>query len=549
MDVKELITRYKEKLVFLKNKLKEEYEELVKKNETITKLRSLFDVSRGNDYSKIVMQLPTEEIVQYANLVGVRCTIEELSKYRYIVSENAFKDSYRAKEAKGYFENIALKLRNESLKRIKSDREEYLKDILTYIEYLIKRVGPGRIKGSVDNIDKAIDLFDLTPLNGFTDAEKKEIIKQLVLSDLNNLVKESSNLKEKIFSGGFEEEVIALEPVEETPAVEGPAVEEEPAAEEYVVDEVEVLEEEPPAEEKMFVQEEEPVQEKSEPVVEVEPPKKYRTYISPKKTVVLDKIGLYADGIIDSYPPKSPTHEEHLNEIVPQIASREITIEMLRDVLVVDKQYAYVLAVYLRDLVLSINDFLNTEEEQDAELVNDLFDEQMVEVNSVYLILKEIVEKISKSYNETEEVESELPEDGKFKLLFVRNGLESYFSKSLFSLRSYENIGNVEKILEDLENGNFTNDRKIKNFKYKTKGSFAVFYRVKDGHILVFSIILARDISTKKTDSMLMMSDSVNEVRLIRERTPEYDRLIEDSERERDNLKVMLGVATGGIQL
>ena len=130
MDVKELITRYKEKLVFLKNKLKEEYEELVKKNETITKLRSLFDIYRGNDYSKIVMQLPTEEIVQYANLVGVRCTLEEVSKYRYIVSENAFKDSYRSKEAKGYFENIALKLRNESLKRIKSDREEYLKDLL-----------------------------------------------------------------------------------------------------------------------------------------------------------------------------------------------------------------------------------------------------------------------------------------------------------------------------------------------------------------------------------------------------------------------------------
>ena len=76
MDVKELITRYKEKLVFLKNKLKEEYEELVKKNETITKLRSLFDIYRGNDYSKIVMQLPTEEIVKYANIVGVRCNLE-----------------------------------------------------------------------------------------------------------------------------------------------------------------------------------------------------------------------------------------------------------------------------------------------------------------------------------------------------------------------------------------------------------------------------------------------------------------------------------------
>ena len=183
------------------------------------------------------------------------------------------------------------------------------------------------------------------------------------------------------------------------------------------------------------------------------------------------------------------------------------------------------------------------------EVVNDLFDEQMVEVNSVYLVLKEMVEKISKSYSETEEELSELPEDGKFKLLFVRNGLESYFSKSLFNLRAYENIGNVEKILEDLENGNFANDRKIKNFKYKTKGSFAVFYRVKDGHILVFSIVLARDLSTKKTDSMLMMSDSVNEVRLIRERTPEYDRLIEDSERERDSLRVMLGVAASGVQL
>ncbi len=540
MDVKELITRYKEKLVFLKNKLKEEYEELVKKNETITKLRSLFDIYRGNDYSKIVMQLPTEEIVQYANLVGVRCTLEEVSKYRYIVSENAFKDSYRSKEAKGYFENIALKLRNESLKRIKSDREEYLKDTLEYLEYLIKRVGNGRIKGSVDNIDKAIDLFDSTPLNGFTDAEKKELIKQLVLSDLNNLVKESSNISERLFGKEFKEDVVSLEPVEEvkeeTVSEDTPVKEEIPVQEESTDEVIEEIAE--------------PVVEPiEEPVIEVEPPKKYRTYISQEKVVLLDKIGLYADGIIDSYPPKTPTHEEYLNNIVPQIISHEITIEMLRDVLVVDKQYAYVLAVYLRDLVLSINDFLNTEEEQDAEVVNDLFDEQMVEVNSVYLVLKEIIEKISKSYSETEEELSELPEDGKFKLLFVRNGLESYFSKSLFNLRAYENIGNVEKILEDLENGNFANDRKIKNFKYKTKGSFAVFYRVKVGHILVFSIVLVRDLSTKKTDSMLMMSDSVNEIRLIRERTPEYDRLIEDSERERDSLRVMLGVAASGVQL
>ena len=533
MDVKELITRYKEKLVFLKNKLKEEYEEIVKKNETITKLRSLFELSRGNDYSKIVMQLPTEEIVQYANLVGVRCTLEEVSKYRYIISENSFKDSYRSKEAKGYFENIALKLRNESLKRIKSDREEYLKDTLVYIEYLIKIVGNGRIKGSVDNIDKAIDLFDLTPLNGFTDAEKKEIIKQLVVSDLNNLVKESSNLKERIFSDGFKEETVSLEPV----------MEEEPVE----ISEVEEVHEGPVQEDILEEEVYEPVEEVVEEVVE--PPKKYRNYIEQEKVVLLNKIGLYADGIIDTYPPKSPTHEEYLNNIVPQIISHEITIEMLRDVLVVDKQYAYVLAVYLRDLVLSINDFLNTEEEQDAEVVNELFEEQMLEVNSVYLVLRDMVEKINKSYSETEEEVSELPEDGRFKLLFVRNGLESYFSKSLFSLRAYENIGNVERILEDLENGNFANDRKIKDFKYKTKGSFAVFYKVKNGHILVFSIILARDISTKRTDSMLMMSDSVNEVRLIRERTPEYDKLIEDSERERDNLRVMLGVAAGGVQL
>ena len=522
MNKKELIKKFKEKILFLKSKLSEEYEELVKRNSIIEKLRLLFENTSINDYTNVIINLPSEEIFEYASFFGIRCTIDELNKYRFVVSESAFKGSYRFKEAKGYFDNIALKLRNESLKRTKTDRVEFLKENIDYIGYLEKRISNGKIKGPIDNIDKAMELFDMAPVNGFTDPEKKAIVKAMVVADLDNLIKANSNIEEI----AFEEHEAKLDQEEEVP-------------------EEEVVEEETPVVETPEVVEDIPLEE--QPAAEEEI-KTYRSVVPQDKINLLNIIGLYADGIIDTYSPKTPTHEEYLNNIVPQILSGEITVDMLRDVLVVDKQYAYVLAVFLRDLVLDLNDFLNTKEENDEATINELFNEQMVEINAVYFVLKEIVEKINKTFEDERPSEDELTEDGKFKIVFVRNGLESYFSKSLLELRSYENIANVEKMLVELENGNFANDRKIKEFKYKTKGSFAIFYRVKNGHVLVFSIMLARDISNKKTDKILSLFDWVDEIRAIRDRTPEYDEMIEDSQKEREELQVMLGVATNGIQ-
>ena len=274
---------------------------------------------------------------------------------------------------------------------------------------------------------------------------------------------------------------------------------------------------------------------------------RYRSAIDLERITLLNSIGLYADGIIDSYPPKTMTHEEQLNHLVELLNKGELEVEILREVLVVDKQYAYVMASFIRDLVISVNEFLNTEDVIDRESINELFNEQLTRISDLYNMLKEVVSDIQKSYEDKEE-EEEQKEDTKFKIIFVKNGVESYFDKSLMELTQYENIGNIEKILVDLENGNFGNDRKILDYKYKTRGSFVIFYKVKNGHVFIFNVMLARDISSKKTDSILSLMSYDDELKTVVEKNEDYDKLVEDSDREREQFRVMLGVATGAFK-
>jgi hypothetical protein len=75
------------------------------------------------------------------------------------------------------------------------------------------------------------------------------------------------------------------------------------------------------------------------------------------------------------------------------------------------------------------------------------------------------------------------------------------------------------------------------------KGSFAIFYKVKSGHIFVFNVILSRDLGGKKTDNVLSILDYTDELNAVLEKGPEYRKLMEDSQKEREELRVMLGVA------
>ena len=539
MNIKELIVRFKVKLLEFKDKLSIELDKINTRVKYIGQLRNIFG-SRAKDLYEILLEVPTEDLFEYVKFANVDFTLEDINKFKYILSEDIFKGTYRYKEAKDSFEALGSALRNESLKRIPSEHLEDCKNRLTIIEQLIAVIKDGKIIGPVENIVDVMELFEFNPLSEFTEEEKKAIIKELVISDLGFLRKASEELENRAIRRQEDiinesDEVVIVDDLE-------------PVDEEGLETTEETHEEEKPTE----VTEEIPDYLGIETRKQEDIPRvgKYRTVVDLEKENVLNSIGFYAEKALDKFPPKSATHEEYFHNLAEKLLSKQIDLEILRSVLIIDKQFAYVLAVYLRNLVVALNEFLDTEDEIDVEVINELYEEQMASITNVYELLKKMIEKIELSYQTTDTVEqSENEEDNKFKIVFVKNGIESYFSKSLFELRAYENIGNIEKILVELESGLFSGDHKVGDFKYKTKGSFAIFYKVKNGHIFVFNVILARDLASKKTDNILSMIGYEDELNAVLEKGPEYRQLMEDSNREREELRVMLGVALNEPQL
>ena len=314
-----------------------------------------------------------------------------------------------------------------------------------------------------------MELFESVPLNEFTDEEKEEIIKQLLISDLGYLNKASEELENRAIRrqenaiNESEEVVIVDEELDtvrdEELVPEGPSVAPSTVPSTSVSPTTE-----PPEDEAPVTAAEANPREKEIVAQNVAP---YRSVISLDKVNLLNSIGLYADKAIGKYAPKTHTHEEHLMDLAERLGNKEFDLEILRSILVIDRQFAYVLAVYIRNKVVQLNDFLDTVDEIEEDVINELFEDQMHPITEVYELLKKMIEKISLEYVDTETVQqSEMEEDDKFKIVFVKNGLESYFGKSLLELRSYENIGNIEKILVELENGIFSGDRKVQDFKY-----------------------------------------------------------------------------------
>ncbi len=537
MNIKELVVSFREKLLALKHKLTEEVKKYEEKANNISRLRNIFGNSTKDLYT-ILMEIPNNELMEFVQFANVDFTIEDINKFKYILSEDIFKGTYRYKEAKDSFEALANALRVESVKRIPTERIDDISNRLELINQLLGIIKDGKFVGSVDNFGDVMELFDFAPLVEFTDEEKEEIIKQLLLSDLTFLKNSSDELENKAIRRQEDiinesDEVVVIDDIE--------AVAEEDLT---TGEEITPVENEEPAETPQDLSQ----FDNSDVPTKDEKPNvgKYRSVVSLDKENILNSIGLYADKIIEKYAPKSPTHEEHFNDLAEKLINKELDLEILRSILIVDKQFAYVLAVYLRNLVVSLNDFLDTEDELDEAIINDLYDEQMGPITDMYELLKKLIEKIDLSYqNPTDVIEeqAEIEEDNKFKIVFVKNGIESYFSKSLFELRAYENIGNVERILVELENGMFSGDRKVGDYKYKMKGSFAIFYKVKSGHIFVFNVILSRDLGGKKTDNVLSILDYTDELNAVLEKGPEYRKLMEDSQKEREELRVMLGVA------
>ena len=61
--------------------------------------------------------------------------------------------------------------------------------------------------------------------------------------------------------------------------------------------------------------------------------------------------------------------------------------------------------------------------------------------------------------------------------------------------------------------------------------------------------MLGRDLATKKTDNLLSLIDYTDELNAVLEKGPEYRQLMEDSTKEREELRVMLGVAMNEPQI
>ena len=555
MNLKELIVKFKEQLLILKDKTSIEVEKLNTRSKLVAQIRELIG-SRTKDLHEILIGLSSEELLEYANFANVSYTLEDINKFKYILSEDIFKGTYRYKEAKDSLDALGNTLRLESLKRFPTEHLDDYSARIILIDQILCNIKDNKIIGSVENIVDLMEIFEYSPLNIFTDEEKETIIKQFVLSDLKHLQKvsedlENRNIKRQEAMINESDEVVIVDEdlaaVKDEELMPSKEIEDLDFALLTKGDEpVKVdsgLEVAPTVEKELdFVPEK-----KKEVVTKV---LKYRSAISLDKTNLLNSIGFYADKIIEKYTPRTATHEEHFHQLAEKLAGGEVDLEILRSILTVDKQFAYVLAVYIRNKVVSLNDFLDTEENEDVVTINEIFDEQMTPIKDVYDLLKKMIEKIDLSYQNTETVvQSENEEDNKFKIVFVKNGIESYFSKSLFELRAYENVGNIEKILVELENGIFGGDHKIGDFKYKSKGSFVIFYKVKNGHIFIFNVMLARDLSSKKTDNLLSLIDYTDELNAILEKGPEYRQLMEDSTKEREELRVMLGVAMNEPQL
>ena len=545
MNLKELVVSFKEKLIYLKDKLTREVEKLENKAKMVGQLRNIFG-SRTSNLYELILEIPSDEIMEYVQYANISFTIEDINKFKYILSEEIFNGTYRYKEARDSFEALANQLRVESLKRIPTEQLEDYKKRCSLIEELVAKIKEGKITGPIDNIGEVMELFESVPLNEFTDEEKEEIIKQLLISDLGYLNKASEELENRAIRrqenaiNESEEVVIVDEELDtvrdEELVPEGPSVAPSTVPSTSVSPTTE-----PPEDEAPVTAAEANPREKEIVAQNVAP---YRSVISLDKVNLLNSIGLYADKAIGKYAPKTHTHEEHLMDLAERLGNKEFDLEILRSILVIDRQFAYVLAVYIRNKVVQLNDFLDTVDEIEEDVISELFEDQMHPITEVYELLKKMVEKISLEYVDTETVQqSEMEEDDKFKIVFVKNGLESYFGKSLLELRSYENIGNIEKILVELENGIFSGDRKVQDFKYKNKGSFAIFYKVKNGHIFIFNVILSRDLASKKTDNMLSIISYDDELEAVLEKGPEYRKLMEDSNKEREELRVMLGVA------
>ncbi len=565
MNLKELVVSFKEKLIYLKDKLTREVEKLENKAKMVGQLRNIFG-SRTSNLYELFLEIPSDEIMEYVQYANISFTIEDINKFKYILSEDIFNGTYRYKEARDSFEALANQLRVESLKRIPTEQLEDYKKRCSLIEELVAKIKEGKITGPIDNIGEVMELFESVPLNEFTDEEKEEIIKQLLISDLGYLNKASEELENRAIRRqenaiNESEEVVIVDeeldtvrdeeivPSSNEETLDTGSTTESPSVEIEKVPPTPV----PPKEEKVPPTPVPPKEDKTTVEVETNPREKeivaqnvgpYRSVISLDKVNLLNSIGLYADKAIGKYAPKTHTHEEHLMDLAERLGNKEFDLEILRSILVIDRQFAYVLAVYIRNKVVQLNDFLDTVDEIEEDVISELFEDQMHPITEVYELLKKMIEKISLEYADTETVQqSEMEEDDKFKIVFVKNGLESYFSKSLLELRSYENIGNIEKILVELENGMFSGDRKVQDFKYKNKGSFAIFYKVKNGHIFIFNVILSRDLASKKTDNMLSIISYDDELEAVLEKGPEYRKLMEDSNKEREELRVMLGVA------
>ena len=528
MNLKELIANFKEKLLELKDKTSIEVEKLNTRSRLVNKIRELIG-TRTKDLHELLVGLSTEELLEYVQFANVNYSLEDINKFKYILSEEIFKGTYRFKEAKDALDALGNTLRLESLKRFPTEHLADYQARVTLIDQLLGNIKDGKFVGPVENIEDVMELFECSPLNSFTDEEKETLVKELLLSDLKYLKKTSDELEKKAIRRQEDtinesEEVVIVD--DELDAVRDEAI--APQGYEEAAE---------PAEFKEPTVEPEPKEvEKVDFVPQEQPAAKtiasYRTVIDLEKENLLNTIGFYAQKILEKYRPRTVTHEEHFQGLAEKLVNKEIDLEILRSI------------------VTDLNEFLDTEDEIDKETIQEIFEEQMTPIKDVYDLLTKMIEKIDLSYQSVDTVvQSENEEDNKFKIVFVKNGIESYFSKSLFELRAYENIGNIEKILVELENGNFGGDHKVGDFKYKSKGSFVIFYKVKNGHIFVFNVMLGRDLATKKTDNLLSLIDYTDELNAVLEKGPEYRQLMEDSTKEREELRVMLGVAMNEPQI
>ena len=445
-----LISRFRLELEDFLKKYEEDYNRLVKKYEIAKEIDEKYKDLSIED----LVNLPIEKLQMLFDYYNIELN-KSLVSYRLTITNPAFKNTQRMKEATEVFENLKAKFRESQLP-IKLTDLEFMKQVLIGGGNLLNSFEGSKIIKKIDNLSLILWLFkNNDSFKKFSDGEKKEILTQIIISNSLFLNREIENAREEVMERAIQE----IESKNKIKVVNNLSDEEKSKIE---------------------------IWKKEINQLELE--------------------------IIEILNQSHNENIEYLQKISGSISRNEMKLEDIGWLLQPgnEEQLIFLICSIIMNLIDGLNNVLNEESISDFSILREMYEEEMESINYYKVILDRTISDLKNRFVDNLEEEQEEDNSNKKKIVFARKNEQAlYIEDSLDEL----DVNEVRILLNDLINGR--NGERLKKSKsiiaYQKHGNYVVLYMICNSNMIrVFDVLKTQDFYKNNTITRLVDSFESN---------------------------------------